>query len=261
MDNSFKKENELLEKAIHFATERHSGAVRKGKTIPYILHPLETLQILASMKADANLMIAGVLHDTVEDTDTTLEEIIEHFGEDVGALVKSNSEDKSKSWEERKAHTIEYLKNAPRREKMLIMADKLANIRSLARDYLEVGDRLWERFNAPKEKQAWYYSGVQDSLFDMQSYDETSAAYWEFVAAFKDVFVGFFCDFDRERLYQICADGTGFYLQKGEPNWREIDHEISEDVVPLPRYKAESIEELWEMISESEGEDDGEYYA
>ena len=61
-----------LNMAIEFATKKHSGQLRKATAIPYILHPLEVLQILYSMRADTNLMIAGVLHDTVEDTDTTL---------------------------------------------------------------------------------------------------------------------------------------------------------------------------------------------
>ena len=66
-------EHYRLNKAIIFATEKHSGQVRKSTTIPYILHPLEVMQILYSMRADTNLMIAGLLHDTVEDTDTSYE--------------------------------------------------------------------------------------------------------------------------------------------------------------------------------------------
>ena len=127
--------NYRLNKAITFATERHSGQVRKSTTIPYILHPLEVLQILYSMRADTDLLIAGVLHDTVEDTDTTLDEIREIFGDDVAELVASNSEDKSKTWDERKQHTITELAKADNRVKMLVLADKLSNIRSIVYDY------------------------------------------------------------------------------------------------------------------------------
>ncbi len=147
--------NNRLSEAIIFATERHRGQFRKGTSTPYIVHPMETFQILYSMRADTNLLIAGVLHDTVEDTDTTLDEIIEKFGDDVADLVASNSEDKSKTWQERKEHTIKELANADIRVKMLIMADKVANIRSIAADYANIGNKLWKRFNAPKEKQAW----------------------------------------------------------------------------------------------------------
>lgn len=152
------RENYLLEKAIHFATFKHAGQLRKGTTVPYIVHPLETMKILLSMNADTNLLIAGLLHDTVEDTDTSIEEITEIFGADVAALVGGHSEDKSKSWEERKTHAIKVLADASRRMKMLVMADKVSNLRSMAADYRAVGDKLWSRFNAPVEKQAWYYS-------------------------------------------------------------------------------------------------------
>ena len=93
------KENtvEDLNRAIIFATERHAGQVRKGTDTPYIVHPLETMLILSNMQADLNVQSAGLLHDTVEDTDTTLEEIAALFGDDVASLVGHHSEDKSKS--------------------------------------------------------------------------------------------------------------------------------------------------------------------
>lgn len=178
----------VLEDAISFATKRHAGQVRKGSDIPYITHPLETMNILNTMKADTALLIAGVLHDTVEDTDTTPEEILELFGEDVAALVAAHTEDKSKSWTERKQHTINELQTAPLRVKMLIMADKVSNLRSMYADYKLMGDELWKRFNAPKEKQAWYYSGVQDALYEMQNYPTTQATYREMVALFNNIF-------------------------------------------------------------------------
>ena len=143
------------------------------------------------MRADTNLLIAGVLHDTVEDTDTTLDEIREIFGDDVAELVASNSEDKSKTWDERKQHPITEPAKADNRVKMLLLADKLSNIRSIAYDYRNIGDELWKRFNAPKEKQACYYSGIQDSIFDMQLNSDCAEAYWEFVGLYKDVFVNF----------------------------------------------------------------------
>ena len=103
------RENYLLEKSIHFATNHHAGQVRKGTHIPYIVHPLETMNILRSMNADTNLLIAGVLHDTIEDTEATHDDILDRFGTDVVTLVDSHSEDKSKTWEERKTHAIKEL--------------------------------------------------------------------------------------------------------------------------------------------------------
>lgn len=188
MENAYRESNALLEKAICFATERHSGAVRKATTTPYILHPLEAMQILASVKADTPLLIAGVLHDTVEDTETTIEEIAEMFGADAADLVSANSEDKAKSWDERKTHTMEMLKTAPLRVKMLIAADKIANLRSMAADYKALGDALWARFNAPKEKQAWYYCGIRNALADLQYHAQTQPLYAEITDLCGEVF-------------------------------------------------------------------------
>ncbi|MBR2627062.1 MAG: bifunctional (p)ppGpp synthetase/guanosine-3',5'-bis(diphosphate) 3'-pyrophosphohydrolase, partial [Peptococcaceae bacterium] len=154
------RDNARLNQAIIFATERHAGQLRKGTALPYILHPLETLQILSEMQADMDLQIAGVLHDVLEDTNTTLEELITLFGEDVASLVNHHSEDKSRSWAERKTTAVLAAKQADERIKMLILADKLSNLRAISRDYAALGDTLWERFNAPKEKQAWYYNGI-----------------------------------------------------------------------------------------------------
>ena len=190
-EDDYKRENLLLEKAIQFATIKHAGQLRKGTTTPYIVHPLETMILLRSMSADMNLLIAGLLHDTVEDTDTSVEEIAEVFGTDVAALVSGHSEDKSKTWEERKTHAIEELSRANRRLKMLVMADKVSNLRSIAADYAALEDELWNRFNAPKEKQAWYYSGIQDSLWDMQTDENTSHVYWEMAGRIKDIFVAY----------------------------------------------------------------------
>lgn len=246
LDN--KVESHRLNKAIEFATKRHSGQFRKATIIPYILHPLEVLQILYSMRADTNLMIAGVLHDTVEDTDTSLDEIRELFGDDVAKQVASNSEDKSKSWDERKQHTIDELANADERVKMLIMADKLSNLRSIAYDYEKLGDKLWERFNAPKAKQAWYYDGIQNALYDMQFNPECEKAYWEFVRLFKDVFVKYYLDRENEIIYQVSVTGTIYFLRKGNPAWNSAVEEISEiaeDIVKLTRKDAELTEDIW----------------
>ena len=88
-------DNLKLDEAIHFATECHSGQTRKGSTIPFILHPLEVMQILAGMNADTNLLIAGLLHDVVEDTEVGIDEIRKNFGEDVESLVAGHTEDKN----------------------------------------------------------------------------------------------------------------------------------------------------------------------
>lgn len=252
-EEDYKRENYLLEKAIHFATTKHAGQLRKGTTIPYIVHPLETMIILRSMNADTNLLIAGLLHDTIEDTDTTLEEIAENFGTDVAVLVNGHSEDKSKTWEERKTHAIQELAKASRRMQMLVMADKVSNLRSIAADYRAIGDKLWERFNAPVEKLAWYYSGIQDSLWDMQVDPDAAPVYWEMVGLYKDIFVKYYREFCppgyyEDYLLQVCADGSIFRLDKGNPEWRMIEDsvkDIERSCEELSRKDAEILEDEW----------------
>ena len=169
----------LLLEAIEFATEKHKGQCRKGTARPYISHPLEVVEILESMEAEEELLIAGILHDTLEDTDATAEEIGQRFGERVLILVCGHTEDKSKTWKERKTHAVEEVRGAECRMKMLVLADKLSNLRDMKRDYAQVGEMLWERFHAPKESQAWYYHGMQDALSGVQEVSQAREAYKE----------------------------------------------------------------------------------
>lgn len=161
MDISTMK-NTIFE-AIEFAKKAHSGQYRKGTKFPYMVHPLNVGAILIDHQASDEIVIAGVLHDTVEDTDVSLEEIREQFGDKVARLVEGASEpDKSLSWEERKQHTIDYLKTAPADQLLVALADKLDNVTAIRRDYEKHGDSLWSRFLRPKEKQAWYYQSLVD---------------------------------------------------------------------------------------------------
>ena len=186
--NSYETGNEILDRALFFAAKCHEGQVRKGTSRPYIVHPIETMEILSEMKADQSLLIAGLLHDTLEDTSTTEEEIVKYFGMDVGFLVAAHSEDKSRSWEERKKTAIQQVREGSVRLKMLVMADKVSNLRSLYRDQKQIGEKIWERFNAPKEKQSWYYNEMREALCEMEHYQETRDVYQEMVRLYRFVF-------------------------------------------------------------------------
>ena len=153
-------ENLQIQKAIIFATLKHEGQKRKGTSIPYIVHPMEVMQILTEMQCTDNVVIAGILHDTLEDTNTIPSEIQELFGSDVLELVQSESEDKSKTWKERKQTTIDDLRNEDTETVLICFADKLSNLRSMYRDFSEIGNELWKRFNAVKEDIKWYYSSI-----------------------------------------------------------------------------------------------------
>lgn len=156
---------DLITKAIQFATEKHAGQFRKKTTIPFILHCMEAGLIASEMtmkdgKVDDELVAAQMLHDTIEDAGVTYGELKENFGDRVANLVNYQSEDKSKSWMERKTHTIEFLKSNDKKEiEIAFISDKLANVRSLKKE-LEKGDELWGKFNAPKKLQKWYYTSI-----------------------------------------------------------------------------------------------------
>ena len=160
-----------IEKAIIFATEAHAGVTRKGKTRPYILHPIEAMTIVGGLTEDEAVLAAAVLHDVVEDTDIGESAIRDTFGDRVATLVMAESEDKMKnlspdaSWKARKQATIDHLATLERDALLICLGDKLANIREMSRDHAALGDKLWERFNQKdKNEHAWYYSSILEIL-------------------------------------------------------------------------------------------------
>ena len=161
---------EYLDRAIAFAVRAHAGTERRGKGFPYIVHPLEAMAIVSTITPDQELLAAAVLHDTVEDTDVTIEDIRTEFGERVASLVKVDSVgDDEGTWHERKQKAINLIANAPRDAKIVALGDKLSNMRAIARDYYEQGDALWNLFrtNNPKDHE-WHYRGLADALRDLK---------------------------------------------------------------------------------------------
>jgi len=164
-----------ISRAIAFAADAHKTELRKGSSVPYIVHPLDVLSILLKNGADEDLAIAGVLHDVLEDTPRSRDDIRQNFGDRVCSLVEGASEEekltkgvsneeKRKTWKVRKLQKIEKVRNSGRDLRLLICADKLANIRDLKADYLVSGDVLWSKFNASKEEESWYYHEMASAL-------------------------------------------------------------------------------------------------
>ncbi|MDN7226310.1 HD domain-containing protein [Planococcus sp. N064] len=159
----------LIEQAIGFAALKHAGQVRKGTAIPYISHPFAVGMMLQQAGESEIVVAAGILHDTLEDTAATEEEIRAVFGEQVLLLIKAASEpDKSRPWEDRKRHTVSKLAARSRDELAIIVADKLHNLRSIQLDLEEIGEAVWSRFNRGKEQQEWYYRGIVNALVGRQ---------------------------------------------------------------------------------------------
>ena len=167
-----------IDDALRFAIDAHAGMTRKGDGSPYILHPLEAATIAASMTHDEDVICAAVLHDVVEDTPTTLDDLREAFGDRVAQLVASETEDKrngaspSESWLERKQESLERLRATEDTDIHIIwLADKLSNMRSFARIHSRKGNAMWERFNQKDPAlHAWYYRQVADVTEDLSAH-------------------------------------------------------------------------------------------
>lgn len=182
---------ELLDRAIIFAVRAHAGTERRGKGYPYIVHPLEAVEIVATMTSDQELLAAAALHDTVEDTDVSVEQLRAEFGERIASLVADESDtfeagvSEEDSWHSRKRAAIERLARASHDAKIVALGDKLSNMRAIARDYAVMGDALWNIFHAkdPKDHE-WHYRGLADSLSELSD----TFAYKEFIRLIDEVF-------------------------------------------------------------------------
>ena len=181
----------LLDRAIVFAVRAHAGTERRGKGFPYIVHPMEAVEIVATMTKDQELLAAAVLHDTVEDTDTTVEQIRTEFGDRIASLVASESDivvdgvSEEDSWHARKQAAIDRLARASHDAKMVALGDKLSNMRAIARDYAQQGDALWNLFHVKDRKEhEWHYRGLAESLRELQD----TFAYKEFEQLINQVF-------------------------------------------------------------------------
>lgn len=149
-----------IRKAIQFALKTHEidqKQKRKGKDIPYITHPLSVGVILACAGANEDTVIAGILHDTLEDsppdTKVTAAMLKEEFGETVNSLVEDVTEpDKTASWDIRKQDALERIRNYPHDALLVKSADVLDNVSELLDDYKRDGEQVFSRFNVPKEK-------------------------------------------------------------------------------------------------------------
>ena len=181
----------LVDRALVFAVRAHAGTERRSKGFPYIVHPLEAVEIVATMTSDQELLAAAALHDTVEDTDVTIEQIRTEFGERVASFVAAESDephqrrDSVENWRARKQAAIDRIACASRDAKMVALGDKLSNMRAIARDYAEQGDRLWDLFHAkdPKDHE-WHYRGLADALSELRD----TFAYKEFEELIEQVF-------------------------------------------------------------------------
>ena len=171
----------LVDKAINYAVLHHKDVFRKGKNVPYILHPLEAMSIVASITDDHELMAAAALHDLIEDTDVTYADINREFGKRIADIVAAESINlipnyEKMSWREAKEAALIQLRNSPIDVKIIALSDKLSNMRAINNDYRLNGEDFWNRFKVKdKSVHKWRYNALLecfDELKDTRAYKE-----------------------------------------------------------------------------------------
>jgi (p)ppGpp synthase/HD superfamily hydrolase len=151
-----------LEKALRWAADCHRGQFRRGSDVPYVEHVAGVAMILDRLGFDQDVVIAGLLHDVVEDTDATLDQVEARFGPEVADTVRQSSEIKTdaqgrkRPWIDRKRDHLEALAGSPVAARAVVLADKLHNLISIELDLRE-GRPVWAGFHADRAQVLWYY--------------------------------------------------------------------------------------------------------
>ncbi len=191
--------NKILREAFFFAQKAHEGQFRKGTDIPYLIHLVRTWGYVSKMTEDKIVQAAALLHDVLEDTPVTKEELAGRFGSELAELVAGESECKregspaQETWEIRKRETIERLKKRGKAEEeqaamRVSFGDKLANLYSMLYEYRQVGERLWNKFNQKeKSRHGWYY-GELGKIFRRYFAGEEPELLEEYREYYKEVF-------------------------------------------------------------------------
>jgi (p)ppGpp synthase/HD superfamily hydrolase len=154
-----------LERALRWSAVCHSGQTRKGSDTPYFAHAVAVAMILDRAGFDEDVVIAGLLHDVVEDTSATIDDVEEQFGPAVTEMVRACSEVKldaqgqKRPWIDRKRDHLAALSSVDDWTRAVILADKLHNLTSIDVD-LEDGRPVWEKFNADRSQVLWYYGAA-----------------------------------------------------------------------------------------------------
>lgn len=155
--------------AVAYAARLHDGQRRKATAVPYLSHLLAVASLVLEDGGDEDEAIAALLHDALEDqaARTSPEEIGRRFGATVARIVLGCSETTGgprPPWHERKRAGIEHLATAEPDVVRVSLGDKLHNARALVSDYRRLGEGLWDRFNAGRDAQLWYYRSLATVL-------------------------------------------------------------------------------------------------
>lgn len=158
-----------IQKAINYAAIKHKGQVRIGDgSLPYIIHPIAVAWILNSWDASEDVIIAGLLHDTVEDCGVSLKELDKEFGEKIAIMVEDVSEEysfkkynkQSESWLVRKQKYLDHIKISSIESMTICVADKIHNLRSFKQYYENFGEKIFDTFYFPSDNKVWFFEEI-----------------------------------------------------------------------------------------------------
>ncbi len=146
----------LVEKAMILALKAHEGQMRKEAPISYIVHPVRVAILLARYGFPDEVVAGGLVHDVVEDTCFSLDDIKNDLGENIANLIAPVTHDDTLSWDEKKKAYIESVCAASEYAKAISTADKIANAESLIAAHARDGHVIWRYFNAGRTKKLWF---------------------------------------------------------------------------------------------------------
>ncbi len=187
-----RKKHPEVDKAFWYAVKAHRGQKRKDGKVPYINHPMEVAEIVATMTSDPRVIVAALLHDVVEDTPVKMHDLIRIFGVFVADLVadvtenKRNDQPPEETWLVRKKEMVVRVAGASKDVKIISLADKLSNLKSIKKDQQEYGDVVWTWFHQGKDKQAWFYRTMKEQYTGLKS----TAAWKQYDNLVKEMFGG-----------------------------------------------------------------------
>jgi (p)ppGpp synthase/HD superfamily hydrolase len=157
--------SERIERAIRLALSAHAGQIRKADPhVPYATHPLHVAIMVQEAGGGEDSIIGALLHDLLEDTDVTTEDLDEEFGRGVSTIVQEVSEDKSLTWRERKARMVERLRSASKEACMVAAADKIHNLETLVDAHQRFGPSVWHAFRGKPEETIRFNEEVFDAI-------------------------------------------------------------------------------------------------
>ena len=197
-----------IQYAINRSADLHNGQMRKVAKIPFFTHPFSVAIILSDYTKDEDIIVAGLLHDVLEDVPRyTYAHMKKEFGERIANIVRGVTEEKSprtkktakQTWMERKATYLQKLKKDSHDAMMISAADKIHNLRSMIDEYKKSGEKMWPKFNAPEEKKLWFYGEVLSVLEERLK----SPIVKELAKTYEEAERLFGIECDDERCYKI----------------------------------------------------------